>query len=438
MVTMHFARSSFIGIFALALASSVLADDEPKVPLPAIPGREFDIRSFGAVEGRDHLNTDAVASAIKAATSAGGGVVVIPKGTFLCGKIVLASKIELRLESGSTLLMTDSADAYRNSRGGFDDLISASKSSDVAITGSGTIDGQGQRWWDDFRKVKGTREQDALENHRPHLIDFKNCTRIRFEGITLVNSPSFHLVPKSCQDVTIRGVTFNAPDSAPNTDALDPSGWNYLITNCVFDVGDDCIAVKATGPSSPLRLACEDFYISKCTFLHGHGLSIGGQTPGGLRRMVVRDCTFDSTEAGIRMKANRGSGGVVEDVTYDGLTMKNVKIPIYITSYYPQPPKDPAKDPPQAANEKTPVWRNITIRNVRAIGSREVGRIIGLPEMRIGPIKFFNVQITAEKPLVLIWATDLSFNSSRIASKVKPSISSAESTYTGLESSIGK
>ena len=81
------------------------------------------------------------------------------------------------------------------------------------------------------------------------------------------------------------------------------------------------------------------------TFLHGHGLCIGGQTPGGLRRLIVRHCTFDSTDAGIRLKAGRGAGGLVEDLSYDDLTMRNVRVPIHITSDYPEPPTKPAADP---------------------------------------------------------------------------------------------
>lgn len=430
--------SILIAVFAAWLTTSLHAADEPKVPRPQIPRRTFDITQFGAVADGTRLNTDAVANTIKAASEHGGGVVVVPKGTFLCGKIVLADKIELRLESGATLLMTDAPDVYRNGRGGFDDLISATGCSDVAVTGSGTIDGQGQRWWDEFRKIKGTPQQDLPENHRPYLIELRNCTRVLFDGVTIQNSPSFHLVPHSCQDVTIRNVTFKAPADAPNTDALDPSGWNYLITGCTFDVGDDCIAVKASGASTPQRLSCEDFYVSDCKFLHGHGLSVGGQTPGGLRRMTVRNCTFEGTEAGIRMKAARGSGGLVEDLTYEDITMKKVKVPVLITSYYPKAPKDPARDAEQPVTPKTPIWRNITIRRVKVTDSPEAGRIIGLPEMPAGPIAFSDVHIEASKPFTVTWGRDISFKSSQIVTPKPPAFVAEKSGINGIDLRTGK
>src|SRR5439155_14560799 len=179
------------------------------------------------------------------------------------------------------------------------------------------------------------------------------------------------------RDVVIDSVKFNAPEKAPNTDGLDPSGWNYLITRCTFDVGDDNIAVKPSGKGSGSQLSCEDITITDCTFLHGHGLSIGGQTPGGLRNMTVRNCTFDGTQAGIRMKAARGSGGLVENVTYENLTMKNVKVAILITSFYPKIPTDVDRDAAQDVKATAPIWKNIRITNVTAEGGAIAGRIIG-------------------------------------------------------------
>jgi len=420
------------------LLSNAFAAGEPQVPLPKIPEQVFEITKFGAVGDGKYLNTDAVAAAIKAAFAKGGGIISVPKGIFLCGRISLASNIELRLESGATLLMTDAEDAYRNARGGFDNLIVADECTDIAITGSGVIDGQGQRWWDEFRKIKGTPEQDTYANHRPYMIELKNCTRVRIEGVTICNSPSFHLVPRSCQDVTIRNVTFKAPGNSPNTDALDPSGWNFLITGCTFDVGDDCIAIKASGATTPEKYSCEDFYISNCTFLNGHGLSIGGQTPGGLRRLTVKNCTFDGTDAGIRMKASRGSGGIVEDVTYEDITMKNVKVPVFITSYYPRPPKDPSQDAAQAVTPKTPIWRNITIRRLRATDSPEAGRIIGLPEMPVGPITFSDVHIAADKPFTMMWSRDVTFVSSEITVAKEPAFRLQEAHINGIDPQTGK
>src|SRR5207248_758401 len=155
-----------------------------------------------------------------------------------------------------------------------------------------------------------------------------------------------------------------------------------FISKCTFNTGDDCIAFKPTTKAEGDHLSCEDIVVANCTFLHGHGLSIGGQTDGGMRRLNVHDCTFENTDAGIRMKAPRGRGGIVEDLSYENIKMKNVKTAIEITSYYPKKPTRPELDqmPAEKMTDQTPVWRNIKITNVTAEGSQYAGKIYGLPE----------------------------------------------------------
>ena len=148
----------------------------------------------------------------------------------------------------------------------------------------------------------------------------------------------FHLVPRACREVTIDSIHIKSPANSPNTDGIDPSGFDYLITNCTIDTGDDNIALKPRPIPDPLHLSCENFLIEGCTFLHGHGMSIGGGSNGGVRNMVVRDCRFEDTDAGIRLKSGRDRGGLVENLTYENLTMKRVKTSIMITSYYPEIP----------------------------------------------------------------------------------------------------
>jgi polygalacturonase len=332
----HYRRSLII---LLVLVLSFRAAGAP--PLPQIQSQTFKITDHGANGDGSTLNTDAITKTITACKSAGGGTIVIPAGRFLSGPFELFSKMNLHLDDGATLIFTDSPDAYPIQEKRHRHAIWADQCTDISITGKGVIDGQGGKWWEKYRKRDG-KDPGASLPRRPNLIDLNRCTRVLVQDVKLQNSACFHLVPRACSDVTIKGVSFSAPDDSPNTDGLDPSGWNYLITECTFDVGDDCIAVKPQAPTGdPKRLSCEDIVITRCTFKHGHGLSIGGQTPGGLRRMTVRDCTFELTDAGIRMKAARGSGGLVEDITYDNITMKNVKTAIFITSYYPDLEKYP-------------------------------------------------------------------------------------------------
>jgi polygalacturonase len=332
--------------------------------------------------------------------------------------------------------MSNNIADFPKDKKGYQNEITASDCHDLSITGEGTIDGQGEPWWKEFLKTKGAADAGQLA-HRPFMVVLHGCTRVLVQGVTLTNSPMFHLVPQACHDVTIDHVQFKAPADAPNTDALDPSGWNFLITRCTFDVGDDCIAIKASGKAPAGHVSCEDFFITDCDFRFGHGMSIGGQTPGGLRHLIVQNSTFENTDAGIRMKASRGAGGLVEDCVYENLTMKNVKTPIYITSYYPEKgtPKSAAADPAQSVGATTPIWRNIHISNVRATGAKVAGKIIGLAEMPVSDIELNNVNIAAEKPMVIWNAKDIHFVNSKLTVIEKGPVSEMEQStgVTGLE-----
>ena len=145
------------------------------------------------------------------------------------------------------------------------------------------------------------------------------------ENVTIKDSPKFHLVPTDCDGVIISNVTITAPEHAANTDAIDPSiSRNVLITKCRIDVGDDNVAIKSGRKVDGREFACENITVSDCTFQHGHGMSIGSETSGGVRNVQVRNCTFEGTENGIRIKSQRGKGGVVENVSYSDITMKDV------------------------------------------------------------------------------------------------------------------
>src|SRR6185437_4386208 len=140
---------------------------------------------------------------------------------------------------------------------------------DVTFTGSGVIDGGGAAWWGEAEKAREIKPGYTLP--RPNLIGLEQSTNLRFENITLQNSPKFHLVPSDCENVVISNVTILAPEHAANTDAIDPSGRHMLITKCRIDVGDDDIAIKA-GKKVAGQFQSEDITVTDCTFLHGHGM----------------------------------------------------------------------------------------------------------------------------------------------------------------------
>jgi len=264
------------------------------------------------------------------------------------------------------------------------------------------------------------------------MVVFSRCQRVLVEGVTLTNSPSFHLVPAQCRDVTLRNVHIVSPANSPNTDGIDPSGWDFAIEHCTIDVGDDNIALKPSGKIAADQPSCQRFLIKGCTFRHGHGMSIGGQTPGGLRDLHMRNINFEDTQAGIRMKAGRGSGGVSENLTYERLTMTRVKEPIFITSYYPRIPADPATDAAQPVTATTPIWRHVVIRDVKATDSPEAGRIIGLAEMPVQDVTLENVHIAAAKGLQVIHARGIRFTSSVIDVGGKAAVVAKDAEVSGL------
>jgi polygalacturonase len=399
----------------------------PKIAVPTIPGRTFTIVDYGAVGDGNALNTAAFSKTVAAAEQVGGGVVDVPQGKYVTGPFSLASDIDLHLEAGATILISDDIANYPLRDGDCVDCITANRCHDVEITGSGTIDGQGQAWWSKY-----AHGGDQLP-HRPFMVVFTKCRRVLVENVTLQNSPMFHLVPDDCSDVTIRNVRIFAPDGSPNTDGCDPSGCNIAISGCTIDVGDDNIAVKPGRVQADDGVSCENISISNCTFLHGHGVSIGGQTPGGLRNMLVKDCTFDNTAFGIRMKASRGAGGLVENVEYDNLTMRNVHNTILIYSYYESFPKDVGKDPAQPVNNLTPIWRNIRVNNVTSANSEIAGQIIGLPEMPVSDITLTNVNIAAAKGMWFVYAKNIRFVNSQVTTPKGNAVTSTAAEVSGID-----
>ena len=371
------------------------------------------------------MNTAAIQKTIDTASAAGGGTVLVPAGKFLTKPFTLASSINLHLAKDAFILISDELTNYPAASGRYQDSISASGAHDLEISGEGTIDGQGNAWWTAFRASRSMPP-------RPYLIKLLNCTRVRVHGVTLSNSPMFHLVPQNCMDVTIQGITIKSPADAPNTDGIDPSGWNFLIADSTIDVGDDNIAIKPTGSRTP---GSKHFTVKNCTFGHGHGCSVGSGTANGIEDLTVSDCTFDQTDAGIRIKTMRGNGGLLQNCTYENLKMTAVKNPIYIIDYYPErnAPKDPSTEQPEPITDRTPFNRNIIIRNVTATNCPTAGTIRGLPEAPITDVTLTNVNISAKTGMKIYYARKIRFVGSKIAVESGRPLMTFDAEVTGLE-----
>ncbi|MEA3188410.1 MAG: polygalacturonase [Chthoniobacter sp.] len=374
---------------------------------PRIPNRSFNITRFGAVSDGKTLNTLAIQKAIDQASTLGGGTVVVETGVFVSGPIELKSNIDLHLAKGATLAMSSVFDDFPITGKDHQNFITATNQHDVQISGEGTIDGRGEPWWIEFRKVKGTANTGA---RRPQMIRFLKCERVKLTGFTTKNPPNTHCSMAECTDVTIEGLTMAAPGDSPNTDALNLRVRNAVIRKCSIATGDDNIVFLASAPASGGGPGVENITVSDCKLGVGHGLSIGSYTSGGIRNISVENVSFDGTTSGIRMKSGRDRGGLVETITYKNITMKNVKFPIYLTSYYPKEPKSPGEDKGESAGAMTPKWHGITIEDMTATDSSNSIIIWGLPEEPMSNIALKHVNITATKGALVYHAKDIHFS----------------------------
>ena len=359
----------------------------------------FDVRAAGAKGDGKTLDTAAIQKAIDDCGKAGGGIVQFTAGTYLSKPIVMRSHTTLQLAEGATLKATDEESDFADpARPGawrvFVPFIGGKGLTNVTITGPGTIDGSGQHWWGPARDAKlRDKENPGYTLPRPKLIILTRCSNVQVTNITLMKSPCFHLVPTECENVLIDSVTILAPADSPNTDAIDPTACRHVvITRCKLDVGDDNVAIKGSQSSYMSQPVCDDITVSNCTMLHGHGMSIGSESAGGVRNVTVRDCTFQFTDNGLRIKSPRGRGGIVENISYSDITMKDVDPAITFTCYYPNIPD---RDEPRPITNGTPVFRNIRISNVTATCPKSAGIIVGLPESLVSNVVLENVKISA-------------------------------------------
>jgi polygalacturonase len=367
-----------------------------------------DVRASGAKGDGSTKDTRAIQSAIDACAEKGGGTVEFPAGAYLSAPIVLKSNITLQLDKGATLLGSpDHADypAKTEFRApGRQSLVSATNAENVAITGEGTIDGNGETFWQEARAFKDAGILGS-EHTRPRLVVFDHCKHVRLEGVTIQNSPMWQVVPYYSDDVIIRNIKVLAPAHSPNTDAVDPFSSSHVVIDHLYaDVGDDNVAIKSgainsPGPDAPSR----DITITDCTFLHGHGLSIGSEIAGGAQNIRAERIHFSGTDNGIRVKANRDRGNDVGHLEFRDIDMKDVKNALVISEYYPKvlPPEGETAQP---VTRLTPHFHDIVFENVTAENSASLGAIVGLPEAPVLRVALHNVKLSGRHGLTIGYA----------------------------------
>ncbi|MBV9446232.1 MAG: glycoside hydrolase family 28 protein [Streptosporangiaceae bacterium] len=309
---------------------------------PRFPLRYFNVTRFGAVGDGTTKNTAAFAAAIAACNRVGGGHVIVPSGQFLTGAIHLLSNVDLHLEDGATILFSQDPNDYlpvvfTRWQGvelmNYSPFIYAFGQRNIAVTGAGTLNGQADatHWWSwksletpDFNALTAMADAGVPVSQRvfgsghflpPQMIQPFGCDTVLLQGVTVINSPFWHLNPNLCSNVTIDGLTISS--TGPNTDGCDPESCDgVVVQNVTYDTGDDCMAIKAGRDSDGRRVnvPCQNVVIQNCTFANGHGgITIGSEMTGGVRNVYARDLTMNSAnlQAGHRIKTNTLRGGYV-------------------------------------------------------------------------------------------------------------------------------
>jgi polygalacturonase len=418
-----------IAISALCLtpdasSRSIPAEDAAWSQLPAIlsrikpptfPARDFVITAYGAVaNGSD--STEAIRKAIAACNAAGGGRVVVPAGTFHTGAVHLKSNVNLHISEGATLKFIADPAKYlpvvlTRFEGtecmNYSPLIYAFEQENIAVTGRGTLDGSAsiENWWNWTRRGqegekgstsirrlldfndRGTPVAERVFGEgqylRPNFIQPYRCRNILIEGITINNSPMWEIHPVLSSNVTVRGVT--VVTHGPNNDGCDPeSCTDVLIEDSLFDVGDDCIAIKSGRNDDGRRVgrASENIIVRNCTMKDGHGgVVMGSEISGNVRNVFVENCKMDSPnlERALRFKSNAKRGGIVENVFMRNVEVGRVAEAILTVDFlYETGPNGPHK----------PIVRNVSIENVRSASSPRVMWIGGFPGAVIDDIRF--------------------------------------------------
>ena len=487
MVT-YTAMRNRIGICLLFLMGSgsfplLFAQTQVNVTLPKFKKDTLSIVQLGAVSDGFTLNTTAINRAIDQLSNKGGGVVAIPPGLWLTGPIELKSNINLYLSPSATLLFTADFNQYRLQKvswEGVDQMrnqapIYAIGANNIAITGKGVIDGNGDAWrmvkkekltetqWkkkissggllsDDKKtwyptasSLLGstfqnpgvvTDQKDASfylsvkDFLRPNLVVLEKCSTVLLEGVTFQNSPAWCLHPLMSRNIAVKNILVKNPWYAQNGDGIDVESCDgVLIENSIFDVGDDALCMKSGRDEAGRKrnMPTQNVTIRNCLVYAAHGgFVIGSEMSGGVKNISVSKCTFIGTDIGLRFKSARGRGGVVENIHISDIYMKDiVGEAILFDMYYM------AKDPIPAAgeqrelpaieakpfNETTPIFKNFTIQNVQCAGAETAVFIRGLPEAPIQQITFSNMNFQSNKGIEIQEASQCSFSNVRVFAK---------------------
>lgn len=443
----------------------------PKVSALVFPDRSVNLSDFGAKGDGSSLCTAAFAEAIDNLEKQGGGKLIVSQGVWFTGPIVLKSNINLHLEKGAIILFTPDINQYPLIKTSFEGLdtrrcqspISGHNLTNVAITGEGVIDGNGEYWrplkrgkvtagqWktitsrggvfrdkDYWAPYEGTLKGERMSDMnvpqdvsseaewesikpflRPVMVSLVSCKNVWLQGVIFQNSPAWNLHPLMCENLLIEKVQVRNPSYAQNGDGIDvESCKNTLIVNSTFDVGDDGICIKSGKDEDGLKrgIPTENVIIDGCTVFQGHGgFVVGSEMSGGVKNISVSNCQFLGTDVGLRFKSKRGRGGIVENIYIRNISMFDIVTDaITFDLYYggksavedlEEGKEVEAKKMP--VDRTTPQFRNIDIEDVVCRGARRALYFNGLPEMPIKNITLKNIHISAQQDAEFHYSTGI-------------------------------
>jgi polygalacturonase len=374
------------------------------------------VLDLGAIGDGKNVDTIFLQAALLACPAFGR--IVIPEGTYLTGPLFLKSNITIELKKGAVLLGLKERESYPILKGTikcsekdfylgswegneadcFASLITGICVENVNIIGEGALDGNADfdTWW-----FKPKEKRIAW---RPRTVFLNSCKNVLMEGITIKNSPSWTIHPLMCETLNFINLNIENPFDAPNTDALDPeSSKDVLILGNTFSVGDDCIAIKSgkIEISKKNPVSSENIHIRNCNMKSGHGaVVLGSEMSSGVKSIFIENCTFNSTDRGLRIKTRRGRGskGIIDDIHLKNIKMDKVSTPFTINSFYfcdadgkSKYVWDKEKLP---VDERTPYIGNIYIENVVCTHTKICAAFMyGLPERKIEKVEMNNVFI---------------------------------------------
>ncbi|NVD70198.1 pectin lyase fold-containing protein [Duganella sp. BJB1802] len=374
-MTRQLSSAGIAFLLAASGVSTVYAQDARKVVEPVAPPACAILTATGDGAAAGNDDTARIQNAID--KCAAGQAVRLSsqneKRGFVAGPLVLRNGVSLLIDAATTLYASTNPKLFDRGAGtcgtvdklgrGCKPFITADKTKGSGIFGEGTVDGQGghvvdgisESWWQLARRAQ---KEDARQNV-PRLIEVTGSQDFTLHKITLRNSPNFHVTLNNVDGFTAWGMRIDTPATARNTDGIDPiSSRNITIAYSHIRTGDDNVAIKAggNGPTENISILHNHFY-------SGHGMSIGSETNGGVRRVLVEDLSMDGTTSGLRIKSDVSRGGVVDQVSYRNVCLRDVKTPIDISTHYN----------PNAEGSQIPVYTNIAFDGVHSVTP---GRVI--------------------------------------------------------------